>query len=191
MISAARVKNATDVELVRSFANTVDVEDGTDRLASIEEFGDWLGAHGLIGPDQRVGPDELALARDLRHALRAEMASHHDDSPDPEARATLDRLATALPVRIVPSTGDLEPVEGGARGALTRVLASTHNLMRAGVWERLKICPDDDCAWAFYDESRNRSRRWCSMKVCGNRQKVRAYRTREAREAREGTTPGG
>jgi predicted RNA-binding Zn ribbon-like protein len=174
MISAAKGNNAADVELVRSFANTVDVEDGIDRLASIEEF-----------------RDELALARDLRHALRAEMASHHDDSPDPEARATLDRLATALPVRIVPSTGNLEPVDGGPRGALTRVLASTHNLVRAGVWERLKICPDDDCAWAFYDESRNRSRRWCSMKVCGNRQKVRAYRTREAREAREGTTPGG
>ena len=37
-----------------------------------------------------------------------------------------------------------------------------------GVWNRLKVCPNDDCAWAFYDESRNRSRRWCSMNVCGN-----------------------
>jgi predicted RNA-binding Zn ribbon-like protein len=179
--------NAADVELVRSFANTVDVEDGIDRLASLDEFGGWLRDHGFTDADQRVGPEDLALARDLRRALRAEMASHHGDGADPEARVTLDRLATALPVRIVPSTGDLEPVAGGPRGALTRVLASTHNLVRAGVWERLKICPEDTCAWAFYDESRNRSRRWCSMNVCGNRQKVRAYRTREAREAPEGT----
>ena len=172
--------NDADVEIVRSFANTVDVEDGIDRLASIDEFHGWLRECELVGPDQHVGDDDLALARELRHALRAEMASHHGEGPDPDARATLDRLAAALPVHIVPSSGALEPVAGGPRGALTRVLASTHNLVRGGVWERLKICPDDDCAWAFYDESRNRSRRWCSMNVCGNRRKVRAYRDREA-----------
>jgi predicted RNA-binding Zn ribbon-like protein len=123
----------------------------------------------------------LALARELRGALRAEMASHHGDGSDPAgraSRATLDRLAASLPVRVVPPIEDLEPVDGGCRGALTRVLAAMHNLVRAGLWDRLKICPDDDCAWAFYDESRNRSRRWCSINVCGNRQKVRAYRDR-------------
>jgi predicted RNA-binding Zn ribbon-like protein len=49
---------------------------------------------------------------------------------------------------------------------------------RHALWERLQVCPEDDCAGAFYDESRNRSRRWCSMNVYGNRQKVRAYRDR-------------
>jgi predicted RNA-binding Zn ribbon-like protein len=57
-------------------------------------------------------------------------------------------------------------------------VASTHSLVRSGTWDRLKVCPDDDCAWVFYDESRNRSRRWCSMNACGNRHKVRAYRDR-------------
>jgi predicted RNA-binding Zn ribbon-like protein len=170
--------NVVDVELVRSFVNTVDKEDGSDRLASIDEFRGWLRDQDLDGAHEPIGDDELALARDLRGALRAEMASHHDDVPDPAARATLDRLAADLPVQIVPSTGALEPVAQGSRGALTRVLASTHSLVRAGVWNRLKVCPDDDCAWAFYDESRNRSRRWCSMNVCGNRHKVRAYRDR-------------
>ncbi|HEY6696895.1 MAG TPA: CGNR zinc finger domain-containing protein [Acidimicrobiales bacterium] len=170
--------NDADVELVRSFANTVDAEDGTDRLASIDEFRSWLRDQDLDGARQPIGDDDLALARDLRGALRAEMASHHDDVPDAAAQATLDRLAADLPVQIVPSTGALEPVARGSRGALTRVLAATHSLLRAGVWNRLKVCPDDDCAWAFYDESRNRSRRWCSMKVCGNRHKVRAYRDR-------------
>jgi predicted RNA-binding Zn ribbon-like protein len=172
--------NDVDVELVRSFVNTVDVEDGTDRLTSIDEFRSWLREHDLEGAHQPIGDGDLALARDLRRALRAEMASHHDDVPDPAARATLDRLAADLPVHIVPSTGALEPVARGSRGALTRVLASTHSLVRAGVWNRLKVCPNDDCAWAFYDESRNRSRRWCSMNVCGNRHKVRAYRDRLA-----------
>jgi predicted RNA-binding Zn ribbon-like protein len=176
MVSAGY--NDADVELVRSFANTVDVEDRTDRLASSGEFRSWLRDQGLAGADQPIGQDDLALARELRRALRAEMASHHDDVPDPAARAALDRLAADLPVQIVPSTGALEPVAHGSRGALTQVLASTHGLVRAGVWNRLKVCPDDGCAWAFYDESRNRSRRWCSMNVCGNRHKVRAYRDR-------------
>jgi predicted RNA-binding Zn ribbon-like protein len=170
--------NDVDVELVRSFANTVDVEDGTDRLASSDEFRSWLRDQGLDGAQQPIGDEDLALARDLRRALRAEMATHHDGVPDTAARATLDRLAGELPVHIVPSTGSLEPLAGGSRGALTRILASTHSLVRAGVWNRLKVCPDDDCAWAFYDESRNRSRRWCSMNACGNRNKVRAYRDR-------------
>jgi hypothetical protein len=172
--------NELDAELVRSFANTVNVEDGTDRLGSIDEFRDWLREHDLGGAHHAIGAGDLALARDLRGALRAEMASHHDDVPDPAARATLDRLSADLPVHIVPSTGALEPVAGGARGALTRVVAATYTLVRAGVWNRLKICPDDDCGWAFYDASRNRSRRWCSMNVCGNRHKVRAYRDRLA-----------
>jgi predicted RNA-binding Zn ribbon-like protein len=170
--------NDVDVELVRSFANTVDVDDGTDWLASIDAFRSWLRDQDLEGAHQPIDDDDLALARDLRRALRAEMASHHDDEPDPAPGATLDRLAACLPVQIVPSTGALEPVAQGSRGALTRVLASTHSLVRAGVWNRLKVCPDDDCAWAFFDESRNRSRRWCSMNVCGNRHKVRAYRDR-------------
>ena len=47
-------------------------------------------------------------------------------------------------------------------------------------WPRLKACRADDCHWAFFDEARNRSRAWCDMKVCGNRQKVHRYRARHA-----------
>jgi len=39
----------------------------------------------------------------------------------------------------------------------------------------VRECAADDCAWLFLDESRNRSRRWCDMKVCGNRQKARLH----------------
>jgi predicted RNA-binding Zn ribbon-like protein len=43
----------------------------------------------------------------------------------------------------------------------------------------VKICPAADCRWAFFDHSRNRSRTWCSMRVCGNREKARAWRERQ------------
>jgi len=47
-----------------------------------------------------------------------------------------------------------------------------------GTWDRMKACAADTCRWAFYDHSRNRSRQWCDMAVCGNRAKARTYRKR-------------
>jgi len=51
-----------------------------------------------------------------------------------------------------------------------------------GRWERLKLCGDDDCRWAFVDASRNRAGRWCDMASCGNRAKSRAFRARQRAE---------
>jgi predicted RNA-binding Zn ribbon-like protein len=45
---------------------------------------------------------------------------------------------------------------------------------------RVRQCADDECGWFFLDTSRNRTRRWCSMKVCGNRNKVRRFYERTA-----------
>ena len=59
-----------------------------------------------------------------------------------------------------------------------RLLAIVVEAQAAGTWARLKACPAEDCHWAFYDASRNRSRTWCSMQGCGNRAKARAYRAR-------------
>ncbi|MGH3980501.1 MAG: CGNR zinc finger domain-containing protein, partial [Pseudonocardiaceae bacterium] len=75
----------------------------------------------------------------------------------------------------VPALADADAVAG--------VLAAAVRIAVSGDWNRIKICPADDCRWAFYDRSRNRSRTWCSMQVCGNRQKARSWRAR-ARDAR-------
>jgi predicted RNA-binding Zn ribbon-like protein len=53
-----------------------------------------------------------------------------------------------------------------------------HEARGDGTWERLKACREPSCVWAFYDYSKNRSAAWCSMEVCGNRNKVRLFRTR-------------
>ena len=45
--------------------------------------------------------------------------------------------------------------------------------MRDGHWQRMKACRNPQCRWVFYDHSRNRTGTWCSMRVCGNRHKVR------------------
>ena len=68
----------------------------------------------------------------------------------------------------------------GASAVLARLLAVIARADAEGTWERLKVCPADDCLWAFYDFSRNHSRSWCDMRVCGNRAKARAFRSRQA-----------
>lgn len=47
---------------------------------------------------------------------------------------------------------------------------------------RLRECASETCGWLFLDQSKNRSRRWCDMRGCGNRTKIRRYRARIARE---------
>lgn len=44
---------------------------------------------------------------------------------------------------------------------------------------RIKLCDNPDCGWVFYDTSKNKSRRWCSDKTCGNVMKVRKFRERQ------------
>jgi predicted RNA-binding Zn ribbon-like protein len=52
------------------------------------------------------------------------------------------------------------------------------SMLRASRPPRLRICENESCAVAFYDESRNRSRRWCDTTTCGNRARVRRHRAR-------------
>jgi predicted RNA-binding Zn ribbon-like protein len=74
----------------------------------------------------------------------------------------------------------LAPEDSGTRGALGRIVATVAELAPTEEWKRLKTCRDETCRVVFYDQSRNRSRAWCSMEVCGNREKARTFRARHA-----------
>ena len=78
----------------------------------------------------------------------------------------------------------LAPAIPGFAGAMARLLVPVAQAIGDGSWQRVKACRANDCRWAFYDRSRNRSGVWCEMAVCGNRTKVRAYRERAPREPR-------
>jgi predicted RNA-binding Zn ribbon-like protein len=176
-----------DVELVLSFLNTVDHDAGTDALATSEGLSAWLAEQRVSAPhDSSRGQLDLAVA--LRDALRDELAANHDGEVDPPARRRLAQLAEAVPLRVEPAddgTVRLVPVDptNAVILLLGRVLAAVVVASADGTWSRLKICPADDCRWAFYDQSRNRSRRWCSMEVCGNRSKTRAHRAKRRHDS--------
>ena len=63
------------------------------------------------------------------------------------------------------------------RDELDDLVACALGAMLDGSWGRLKACRN--CHWSFYDYSPNRSATWCSMQLCGNRAKTRAYRRRK------------
>ena len=55
------------------------------------------------------------------------------------------------------------------------IAQSATELLTSSQLSTVRMCQAPDCAWLFLDQSRNRSRRWCDMKVCGNRQKARRH----------------
>ncbi len=81
--------------------------------------------------------------------------------------------------RIVPAGHGFDWDWAGSEGALDRVLwpvvRDAADLLTSGDLARVGHCADDRCGWLFFDTSRNRSRRWCSMDDCGNRAKARRH----------------
>lgn len=171
------------LRLLESFVNSVDVEDDTDDLATLEAFRAWLTSHGRPTVGQAAGTDDLDLARELRDALRAELAAHATEPPAgrrDETLARIDAVAVGLPLRVRISAAGmtLEPAADGVRAVLGEVVAAMLLAGEDGTWRRLKICREETCQYAYYDWSKNGSKTWCSMRVCGNRNKTRAYRQR-------------
>jgi predicted RNA-binding Zn ribbon-like protein len=172
--------------LLRDFVNTYDIDESAEALVDPPALVRWLAAHHLVDQFEsavsvEAEATDLSLAHNLREALRAEFLAHHDLPDDHHSAAPVLQATTAelmLRVDFTDGRPRLEPVEGGVRGALARLAAAAVTAQWDGSWERLKVCPADDCQWAFYDTSKNRSRTWCSMRVCGNRTKTRTYRRR-------------
>jgi predicted RNA-binding Zn ribbon-like protein len=149
---------------VQLFVNSVDLEHELDWLP------DWLDERGLGG--------ELERARALREALRALALANNGFPLDQPALELVNGAAARLPLQL---GTDGRLCVGAGRDALDGIVAITLGAMLDGSWPRLKACRN--CCWSFYDYSPNRSATWCSMQLCGNRKKTRAYRSRRRAEA--------
>jgi predicted RNA-binding Zn ribbon-like protein len=171
----------SELVAVQALVNTVALESNDDQLDSPEALRRFLTGHGLLGPSEPVGQADLALAVELREALRAMLRVNHGEPLDPAALEVVNRAAAALPLQVGFDTEGqpvLGPGSAGCRGALAALMAGVAQASAQGTWERLKACSAESCQWAFYDRSKNRSGRWCSMQTCGNRTKTRTYRSR-------------
>ncbi len=174
--------------LVQRFVNSVDLETGEDELTSPDALRDWFAERGLMDPADPVSGADLRRAIDVREGLRAMLRQNNGLSLDEEAVERLDRAVgrAAVRVRFAPGSDPrLVADTAGVDGAIARLMAIVAAAVEHGRWERLKACPREDCEWAFYDKSKNRSGRWCSMEACGNIEKAKAVRERR-RDARTG-----
>jgi predicted RNA-binding Zn ribbon-like protein len=174
-------------KLIEDFVNTneLDEPDG-EHLHDAADLSNWLSERDLLPAAARVTGNDFESALAVREALRALLLANNGAALDPSAVTTLNAAANRSRLRVSFSPAgqaQLVPDEADVPGALSRILAVAYTAMADESWKRLKACRLDDCQWAFYDQSKNRSRTWCSMKVCGNRAKARAYRERQRTEA--------
>jgi len=171
------------LRLVQAFVNTRDIEAGTDELTDPEALKTWLRRQGLPGAEEAPTPGDLERVVAVREALRALALANNGEPLDPRVVEVLNgaaqraRLAVRFDGR---GRGELVPVDRGVDGAIARILAAVVRAMTEDTWSRVKACRNHACGWVFYDRSRNRSGTWCTMAVCGNLMKARAYRARRA-----------
>jgi predicted RNA-binding Zn ribbon-like protein len=190
---------SVDADRVLAFINTLSARPTAapaEQLVNYEALVTWardqhlvsaaaaerLLAQGRKHPQQAAAV--LARARDLREALNG-LAEAIDAGRAP-APAVLDTISHVLAAayahgRLVPHEGALQWV-AATDDELDRVLweigrAAGRLVLSPGL-ARVRACAAGDCGWWFMDDTKNRSRRWCDMKLCGNREKLRRFRSK-------------
>ena len=190
---------SVDADRVLAFVNTLSgrpTAAPSERLVSYDALVDWAREQHLVSaaaaerlsaaarrhPQQAASV--LGRAKEFREALGAlALAIEHERQPSASVLATIgDCLAAAYAHgRLVPHEGGLQWI-ASAEDDLDRILweigRATGRLVGSPRLGRIRSCAASDCGWWFVDDTKNHSRRWCDMKICGNREKVRRFRNR-------------
>jgi predicted RNA-binding Zn ribbon-like protein len=155
-----------------------------DRLVSGTWRKAFLGRWDLA-PDVRWGPGAEQRLEALRSLVRRLLETFaRSQACAPEDLRALNQVMLAAPAarRLEGSGAGYRLVERPLRRdwgwVAAELAASCARVIAEGDPARLKICANPDCTWMFYDDSRNRRRRWCDGGICGNLLKVRRFRAR-------------
>jgi predicted RNA-binding Zn ribbon-like protein len=189
--------------LCLDFANTVDerpTDAPKDHLATYADLLSWGAQSGALGKEEAATLQRraarsaaeagraLARVREVREAIFSIFADRAAGRRP--GREALDVLEAALPgalgrLRIVPAGEGFawgwRRDEGALDAMLWPVIRSAADLLTSGDLPRVRRCASPTCAWLFLDRSRNGTRRWCDMTVCGNREKARRFHRRAKR----------
>ena len=169
--------------LVQAFVDTVDQDLGTDIFEDADQARAWLADAGLRQPEPGF-TDDLALAREAIQSIRALIGRNtgHEPLPPGDLAPVEKILGQAQPRLAVGADGRIRlgpalPARALADGLLGLLLI-IRDAQADGSWDRLKLCGNPDCRWAFYDRSHSRRGAWCDMATCGNRIKNRRLQQR-------------
>jgi predicted RNA-binding Zn ribbon-like protein len=179
-------------DLALDFVNTADRPKGgpvveQEKLASPEALIDWAKAAGIATEADVRGWRNHDLRPLLRNAFELREAIfrifYEHASGDRPKESNLELLNRALREaaqnsEIVEHGGEFRKEwknSSDPRRILWQVAESAGRLLTSKTAERVKFCGSDTCRWLFLDTSKNHTRRWCEMRVCGNRAKVRRF----------------
>ncbi len=181
--------------LCLDLANTVSWRRSAEPIERLRDYGDvleWARQARVITPREartlaraaarhpRQATAVLGRVRILREAIyRVFAALARGQSPSPADFALLDAEFRGA----LRHLGLVRGPEGFAVTWTARADALTRPLW-SGELGRLRTCPSANCGWIFLDTTRNGTRRWCDMRVCGNRAKARRYQARHRRSSR-------
>jgi predicted RNA-binding Zn ribbon-like protein len=203
----------TGGRLCLDLANTVDERASDQPIELLERYQDLLDWGAQAGAVTRAEAAALAAEALRRPAAAAAALGRTRQLRESlfcvcraaaKGRAISHGALSALNRAIAGSLANRQIVQRGRRLALAwrendrpnldRVLwaaaASAADLLASPFLARVKICPGAGCAWLFLDRSRNGTRRWCDMSVCGNRAKARRHYARVRREKGGQARPG-
>ena len=168
-----------NLELVRDFVNTLDIQPGTERFADPVGLALWLAEHRLVPFPPTLTAGDLARAKNLRESLRAFLQANAGLPLDPGAARAFDDAAGPVRLRArADEEGWLELLpadEDGLGHAIGCLVSIVFAAQRERTWSRLKVCAE--CHWALYDHTKNYSAAWCGSQ-CGARVRSRRYRQR-------------
>ncbi|MDF2921262.1 MAG: hypothetical protein K0R57_176 [Paenibacillaceae bacterium] len=160
-----------------------------DRLEEPAWLGQWMQEHALEAP---LPPDPTTLAqlKQLRGCLWAAVQQLVQGAVIEQA--LIERLNLYMSkgpaIRQIAGSGDagrritLVPLYTGWEQIMSEIAASFAGVLLEKELSRIRICENPDCLWVYYDDTRNRSKRYCDDKMCGNLIKVRRFRARKKAE---------
>jgi predicted RNA-binding Zn ribbon-like protein len=145
-----------------------------DLLTGAEDLQRWFVETGLTDHAPPVSRRELSAARALRDGLRPALLDADGAAVAGLAEGWLGRAPGCLKVEAATLQPRFAPADGTSCCLLVGAVLDALDLVRESPG-RVRECADERCPALFLDESRNGSRRWCSMERCGARAKAAAY----------------
>ena len=182
-------------DICLDFVNTASGRDAGPLREKLRVYGDlvtWAERVEVAGPERgkrlreaaSASPEAAAAVLARARALREAMFRLFARAPtDADLRLVGDEAGRASAERRLIGDGEgygfAWPESDRLEQLLWPVALSAVDLLTSEDRVRVKECAAENCNWLFLDKSRNRSRRWCDMAVCGNRAKARRFRERE------------
>ncbi|MFF9898360.1 CGNR zinc finger domain-containing protein [Streptomyces longispororuber] len=162
--------------LATSFTGTLSERHGTavERIPTPQRLVDWLAVNGLAVDS--CTPAQLDLARELRESIHAAAtaAAVQDALPPAAVRVINDRSAQGRAAAVLTPEGTRRWQLSSAscvEDALGVIAADAISILAGERDGKLALCASPTCRAAFFDTSQSRTRKWCDMNTCGNRQK--------------------